>query len=67
MNKEEVAGLGIAFGAGLIIGIGVALLYAPQSGQHTREAIKNKAKDIAINVKGKLGHGSLGDVKPKGV
>jgi gas vesicle protein len=64
MDKQEVAGLGIAFGVGLVVGLGVALLYAPQSGKETRQAIKSKAEDVVANVRGKLGHGKLDDVIP---
>jgi len=64
MDKQEVAGLGIAFGVGLVVGLGVALLYAPQSGKETREAIKSKAVEVARDVRGKFGHGKLDDVIP---
>jgi gas vesicle protein len=64
MDKQEVAGLGIAFGIGLVVGLGAALLYAPQSGKETRQAIKSKAEEVARDVRGKLGHGKLDDVIP---
>lgn len=64
MDKQEVAGLGIAFGVGLIVGVGVALLYAPQSGKETRHAIKSKAEEVVRDVRGRFGHGKLEDVKP---
>lgn len=64
MNKEEIGGLGIAFGAGLIVGGIVALLYAPQSGRETRQAIKSKTEDVVENVRGKLGHGKRDEVVP---
>jgi gas vesicle protein len=40
---------GIALGA--VVGVVVGLLLAPQSGEETREMIKNKAGDIVERVK----------------
>jgi gas vesicle protein len=64
MNREEISGLGIAFGVGLVVGGIVALLYAPASGKETREVIKSKAEGVVRDVRGKFGHGKLEDVKP---
>ncbi len=36
----------IAFAAGALIGAGVALLYAPQSGEDTRRMIAEKAEEL---------------------
>ena len=36
----------IAFAAGALIGAGVALLYAPQSGEQTRKLIAEKAEEL---------------------
>ena len=43
--------VGIAFVAGALIGAGVAILLAPQSGEETRKAIATKAKKISNKVK----------------
>lgn len=43
MNGIE--GRTFAFLIGLGVGVGVALLYAPQSGEETREWISDKAED----------------------
>ena len=37
----------IGFGAGAIVGATMALLYAPQSGKDTRDAIKDKIGDVS--------------------
>ena len=37
----------IGFGAGAMVGATLALLYAPQSGRETREAIKDKWGDVS--------------------
>lgn len=48
MNKDKCSSgafmAGIA--AGAIIGAGLALLYAPQSGEETRKQIKKKAEEV---------------------
>ena len=36
----------LAFAAGAVIGAGIALLYAPQSGKETRELLARKAGDL---------------------
>lgn len=36
----------LAFAAGAVIGAGIALLYAPQSGRETRELLARKAGDF---------------------
>jgi len=57
MKREEL-------GVGVVVGGILALLYAPASGEETREAIKSKAKDTVANIRGKLGHGKFDDVIP---
>lgn len=64
MKREELGVGAIAFGVGVVVGGILALLYAPASGEETRETIKNKAKDTVANIRGKFGHGRLEDVKP---
>ena len=41
-----------AFAVGALVGAGIALLYAPQSGQKTRDLLARKANDV----KAKVGH-----------
>jgi gas vesicle protein len=46
----------LAFAAGAVIGAGIALLYAPQSGRETRELLARKAgdlKDATVDAYGK--------------
>jgi gas vesicle protein len=43
---------------GLGVGIGIGLLFAPQSGQQTRELIKNKAGEGTDFLKNKAGEGA---------
>lgn len=48
MNKDTE--LIISFLAGSLIGAGVALLLAPQSGDRTRESLKKISKDMKDRV-----------------
>jgi len=61
----------LSFLAGGLIGAGVALLYAPQSGERTREEIREKAERTIIKaqrmedgIKDTLNH-MIGDIKVK--
>jgi len=50
---DEKSQLGVilgAFAAGAVIGAGLALLYAPQSGRETRELIARKTKELKDKV-----------------
>ena len=53
MMRDDDSGSARPFAAGLIlgalIGAGVALLFAPQSGAETRRIIRRKAKHIAAD------------------
>jgi hypothetical protein len=40
------------FGAGILVGAGLALLFAPSSGRELREEISSKASDLAERVSG---------------
>ena len=46
MDKDGSVSFGIGMLTGLVIGGALALLYAPQSGKETREAIKEKAVEM---------------------
>ncbi len=53
MESKELAGFGIGLVTGVIIGGVIALLYAPKSGNETREMLKSKAKetrDTAVEI-----------------
>lgn len=52
-NNAAVLALG-ALVLGGVIGAGVALLFAPQSGEETREMIAKRAKDLKKQAQGKL-------------
>lgn len=48
-NHDHESCLGsilLAFAAGAVIGAGIALLYAPQSGRETRELLARRAGDL---------------------
>ena len=47
INKESEIGFTIGFAAGVVIGLGIAFVFAPQSGLKTRELIKDKASDAS--------------------
>jgi gas vesicle protein len=64
MRKEEIGSLGIGLGVGLVVGAILGILFAPQSGKETRKYITEKAEDTAATIRGKLGLGTLKDVKP---
>ncbi len=58
--RRTMATLG-AMLAGCAVGVGAALLYAPQSGERTRRLIKRKAEDVgeeARDLYGRLKDGS---------
>lgn len=43
---------------GMAVGAGLALLLAPESGEETREKIKNKFKDLEDKIKNKKSKGN---------
>lgn len=45
-NNGNVGGVLVAFMAGVVIGAGVALLYAPQTGKETRRMLAKKADEL---------------------
>ena len=46
MNRESTNGFFAGLILGAVIGAGVALLYAPQSGPETRRLVKEKALEV---------------------
>jgi gas vesicle protein len=73
MNSDHSSGTSastvlLAVLGGAILGAGIALLYAPQSGRRTREKLKGlgeDAEDYALELWDKAGE-SLGKVELKG-
>jgi gas vesicle protein len=52
MTKEySEIGFAVGFAVGLTIGLGIAFVFAPQSGQQTRDLIKEKAFDAGDKFK----------------
>ncbi len=52
-NESKATRMTILFGTGAIVGAGVALLFAPQSGRKTRNLVASKTndlKELAANV-----------------
>jgi gas vesicle protein len=45
-NGSNVGGILVAFMAGMVVGAGVALLYAPQTGKETRRMLAKKADEL---------------------
>ena len=65
-NNESCLGtVLIAFAAGALIGAGIALLYAPQSGEETRRLIAEKAEELKQQAMERYeqGKGTLRDKK----
>ena len=53
MNKESTIGFGIGLLTGVIVGGVAAVLYAPKSGQETRQMLVNKTVEAIDTVKEK--------------
>ena len=53
-NSTPVGGYLAALGIGALIGVGVALLYAPRSGKETREQLAHGAMDLKNSAGGVL-------------
>lgn len=45
-NDSSVSGVTVAFATGALVGAGVAILFAPQSGRETRDMVASKANDF---------------------
>lgn len=65
MNKDNAIGFGIGLVTGVAIGGVLALLFAPKSGQETRQAIKDKTGEVVDAIKGKA-EGAMEFVKDAG-
>lgn len=66
-NGSAILGIAAAFTVGAMVGAGLALLYAPQSGKETRDMVSRKThdlKDAAGNVI-EQGKHLVGDIKQK--
>ncbi len=53
MNKDSAIGFGIGLLTGAVIGGVIALLYAPKTGEETRQLIMDKATEVVDAVKEK--------------
>ncbi len=51
MNKEYFKEFAIGLGVGLLIGVSIGILFAPQKGEKTRQLIAEKAKGVSNKVK----------------
>jgi gas vesicle protein len=60
-RDTNVGNILIAFAAGAVVGAGIALLYAPQSGAETRRLIAERAEELKNSTAEKFGEfkGSL--------
>ena len=45
-NNNNVGGVLVAFMAGMVVGAGLGLIFAPQSGKETRKLIAKKAEEL---------------------
>jgi gas vesicle protein len=45
-NSNQVGGMLTAFAVGALVGAGIALLYAPQSGKKTRDLLARRANEL---------------------
>ncbi|MCX5658187.1 MAG: YtxH domain-containing protein [Planctomycetota bacterium] len=66
-NASIVPGICAAFAVGALVGVGLALLYAPRSGRETRELLAKKADDLKGLAGNALEQGKhlVGDVKTR--
>jgi gas vesicle protein len=53
MNKDNAIGFGIGFLSGAVVGGVLALLFAPKSGEETRQLIKDKTGEVVDTLKEK--------------
>ncbi len=53
MDNETMRGFAIGLLAGALIGAGLGILYAPQSGRKTRKDIKERVEELGDTVKSK--------------
>lgn len=72
MNRESIASFGIGLGIGVLIGGILGILYAPKSGEETRQIIKekavelkDKAKGLPADIRAKINKAKISDIKPK--
>jgi gas vesicle protein len=45
-SRNQVGGIVAAFAVGALVGAGIALLYAPQSGRDTRDRLARKTREL---------------------
>jgi gas vesicle protein len=66
-NGSVVLGICAAFAGGALVGAGLALLFAPQSGKETREMLCKKTQDLKEAAADALGRGKhlVGEVRHK--
>jgi gas vesicle protein len=55
-GNNNTAAVALALAGGVILGSVVALLFAPSSGDVTREKLRDSARDLANNAKDKMEH-----------
>lgn len=53
-NSSPVGGIVAAFAVGALVGAGIALLYAPQSGKKTRDLLARKTNELKDNAESML-------------
>jgi gas vesicle protein len=56
-NRSILPGLAVAFVGGALVGVTVALLYAPHSGKETRALLSRKAHDLKEAAADAVGQG----------
>lgn len=54
-SSNSAAAVALALAGGIVLGSVVALLFAPASGEETREKLRDGARDFASGAKDKLG------------
>jgi gas vesicle protein len=56
-NGSVILGICAAFAGGALVGAGLALLYAPQTGKETREMLYKKTRDLKDAAAEAIGRG----------
>lgn len=58
-NNHSATGAALKFAAGIGVGVGAALLMAPNTGRHTRQRLAEKAQELGNNLRHRVNSGMV--------